>query len=248
MGKTVTTVGPSDTQPILISTAIAAFFIILMLLATGFVVNLTITQPLRQLASLTRRISKGDTSARARMPGRDEIFMVATSMNNMLDNIVRLIQETQAQRDNLQAQVEKLVSEVSGVGEGDLRVQAEVTADALGVLADSFNYMVEELGSLIVRVKMVAHEVESSTSTIFDRLTQLVETGDIQLNQIAGATVEVEHMADSSRQVADLAEVLFTVPRNAHQSAQADREALQQAVEGMGRMQEHVHETATQSQ
>src|SRR3989440_12908348 len=104
MSKTVTTVRASDTQPILISTAIAAFFIILIVLATGFVVNLTITQPLRQLASLTRRISKGDTSARARMPGRDEIFMVATSMNNMLDNIVRLIQETQAQRDNLQAQ------------------------------------------------------------------------------------------------------------------------------------------------
>src|SRR6266567_48357 len=248
MGKTVTTVGASDTQPILISTAIAAFFIILMVLATGFVVNLTITQPLRQLASLTRRISKGDTSARARMTGRDEIFMVATSMNSMLDNIVRLIQETQAQRDNLQAQVEKLVSEVSGVGEGDLRVQAEVTADALGVLADSFNYMVEELGSLIVRVKMVAHEVESSTSTIFDRLTQLVETGDIQLNQIAGATVEVEHMADSSHQVADRAGILSTVARDARQSAQGGREAVQQAVEGMGRIQDNVQETATKVQ
>ena len=248
MSKTVTTVGSSDTQPILISTAIAAFFIILMVLATGFIVNLTITQPLRQLASLTRRISKGDTSARARMSGHDEIFMVATSMNSMLDNIVRLIQETQAQRDNLQAQVEKLVSEVSGVGEGDLRVQAEVTADALGVLADSFNYMVEELGSLIVRVKMVAHEVESSTSTIFDRLTQLVETGDIQLNQIAGATVEVEHMADSSHHVADRAGILSTVARDARQSAQGGREAVQQAVEGMGRIQENVQETATKVQ
>src|SRR5207247_8486749 len=99
------------------------------------------------------------------MAGRDEIFMVATSMNSMLDNIVRLIQETQAQRDNLQAQVEKLVSEVSGVGEGDLRVQAQVTADALGVLADSFNYMVEELGSLIRRVKRGAHDAERSASS-----------------------------------------------------------------------------------
>src|SRR5260370_18391663 len=50
LGKTVTTVGPSDTQPILISTASAAFFIILMGPATGFVVNLTITQPFAHLA------------------------------------------------------------------------------------------------------------------------------------------------------------------------------------------------------
>ncbi|HCJ36042.1 MAG TPA: hypothetical protein DHV65_17320, partial [Ktedonobacter sp.] len=248
MGKAVTAIGAAETQPILISTTIAAFFIILMVLATGFVVNLTITQPLRQLASMTRRIAKGDTSARARTTGHDEIYLVATSMNNMLDNIVRLIQETQAQRDNLQAQVEKLVSEVSGVGEGDLRVQAEVTADALGVLADSFNYMVEELGSLVVRVKTVAHEVESSTTAIFDRLTQLVETGDIQLNQISNATVEVEHMADSSHQVADRAEVLYNVARDARQSAQGGREAVQQAVEGMGRIHENVQETSTKVQ
>src|SRR5437763_10876674 len=166
----------------------------------------------------------------------------------MLENIVHLIQEAQAQRDSLQAQVEKLVSEVSGVGEGALRVQAEVTAVALGVLADSFNYMVEELGSLVVRVKMVAHEVESSTVAIFDRLTQLVETGDIQLNQIGEAVVEVEHMADSSRQVANRANILYNVASDAQQSAQSGREAVQEAVEGMGRIHVNVQATASKVQ
>ena len=167
--------------------------------------NITITQPLRRLAMLTRRIAKGDTSARSKIVSSDEIAKVATAMNNMLDNIVHLIQETQAQRDSLQAQVEKLVSEVSGVGEGDLRVQAEVTADALGVLADSFNYMVEELGSLVVRVKMVAQEVENSTTMTFERMSQLVESADTQIKQIGAAAVEVEHMAASSRQSKNLA-------------------------------------------
>ena len=248
MGKIVTTVGPAETQPILAFTTIALFCTILVVVATGYVVNLTITKPLRQLASLTKRIARGNTNARANVAGHDEISLVASSMNNMLDNIVRLIQEVQFQRDNLQAQVEKLVSEVSGVGEGDLRVQAEVTADALGVLADSFNYMVEELGSLVVRVKMVAHEVESSTVAIFDRLTQLVETGDIQLNQIGEAVVEVERMADSSRQVANRANILYNVASDAQQSAQSGREAVQEAVEGMGRIHENVQATASKVQ
>ena len=248
MGKIVTTVGTAETQPVLAFTTIALFCTILVVVATGYVVNLTITKPLRQLASLTKRIARGNTNARANVAGHDEISLVASSMNNMLDNIVRLIQEVQFQRDNLQAQVEKLVSEVSGVGEGDLRVQAEVTADALGVLADSFNYMVEELGSLVVRVKMVAHEVESSTVAIFDRLTQLVETGDIQLNQIGEAVVEVEHMADSSRQVANRANFLYNVASEAQQSAQSGREAVQEAVEGMGRIHVNVQATASKVQ
>jgi methyl-accepting chemotaxis protein len=248
MGKTVTAVGPSQTQPIIISTVISLFCVVLVVLATGYIVNLTITQPLRQLASLTRRISRGDTSARARMAGRDEISTVASSMNSMLDNIVRLIQETQSQRDALQTQVENLVSEVSGVGEGDLRIQAEVTSDALGVLADSFNYMVEELGALIVRVKSVAQEVEDSTISILDHMGQLVETGDIQLNQIAQSTVEVEHMANSSRQVADRSQTLYSVAQDARRNAQGGREAVQQAVEGMGRIHQNVQTTANKVQ
>src|SRR2546421_7490538 len=248
MGKAITTVGSTQTQPILIATLAAFILTILIVIATGWVMNLTITQPLRHLDVLTKRIAKGNTNARARMSGRDEIFMVATSMNSILDNIVHLIQETQAQRDNLQAQVEKLVSEVSGVGEGDLRVQAEVTADALGVLADSFNYMVEELGSLVVRVKMVAHEVENSTTMTFERMTQLVESADTQIQQIGEAGLVIEHMADSSRQVAERAQTLYTIAREARQTAQNGRESVQQTVEGMGRINAYVQETATKVQ
>src|SRR3989440_9549206 len=248
VGNQVASVGTAQTNTILLASVIAFLCTVLLVAIIGYVVNLTITRPLRQLATLTRRIARGNTGARAEVAGRDEISLVASSMNNMLDNIVRLIQEVQFQRDNLQGQVEKLVSEVSGVGEGDLRVQAEVTADALGVLADSFNYMVEELGSLVVRVKMVAHEVETSTVAIFDRLTQLVETGDIQLNHIGEAVVEVERMADSSRQVADRANILYNVARDAQQSAEGGREAVQQAVEGMGRIHENVQATSSKVQ
>ncbi len=247
-GKTVSTVGPSQTQPVIIATVIAIASSVLIVVTIGWIINLTITTPLRRLAFLTRRIGRGDTTARAKIVGRDEINLVASSMNNMLDNIVRLIQDAQAQRDNLQAQVEKLVSEVSGVGEGDLRVQAEVTADTLGVLADSFNYMVEELGSLVVRVKMVAHEVESSTTLTYERMSQLVETADTQIKQITGAAVEVEKMADSSRQVAERAQVLYGVAREARQTAETGRGAVQQTVEGMGRIHEYVQDTSSKVQ
>jgi methyl-accepting chemotaxis protein len=248
MGKTVTTVGPSLTNPIVIGTIASVLITTLAIILTGWIVNLTILSPLRALVNLTRRIAKGDTNARSKVNSNDEIAKVATAMNNMLDNIVHLIQETQAQRDSLQAQVEKLVSEVSGVGEGDLRVQAEVTADALGVLADSFNYMVEELGSLVVRVKMVAQEVENSTTMTFERMSQLVESADMQIKQIGAAAVEVERMSSSSRQVAERAQSLYAVAREARQTAQTGRESVLQTVEGMGRINSYVQETSTKVQ
>ena len=241
-------VGMNQTQPIILGTSVAFLLTLGVVIFAGILVQRSITGPLTELVSLTRRISKGDTNARAHVSSHDEISIVADSMNNMLDNIVHLIQDTQAQRDVLQGQVEKLVSEVSGVGEGDLRVQAEVTADALGVLADSFNYMVEELGSLVVRVKAVAREVEESTTLTSDRMNELVETSDRQIKQIANAAIEIERMAMTSQQVAGRALALASSAREARVNAQGGRLAVQQTVEGMERIHANVQETSSKVQ
>ena len=55
-GKTVSSVGPSQTQPVLIATVLAIVVSLLIVFTTGWVINLTITQPRRRLASLTRRM------------------------------------------------------------------------------------------------------------------------------------------------------------------------------------------------
>lgn len=235
----------TQAHQIIFLTLIAFFGTIILITAIGYVAYRSITIPLHQLALLTRRIAKGDTKARAAITTRDEIYLVATSMNTMLDNIVQLIQEAEEQRDKLQSRVEKLISEVSSIGDGNLCVQAEVDDSELGILADSFNYMIEALGSLVVRVKSVAGEVASSTSKILNCMTQLVETDNSQLQQIARASAEVEQMATSSRNVAERSRVLFDVANIARQDTQLGREAIEQVMEGMGRINNNVQITAT---
>jgi methyl-accepting chemotaxis protein len=248
MGKAVTSVGTAQVLPIFVATLGALVLIILVIILTGYIVNQTITRPLGQLATITTRINEGKMETRAPVTGRDEIATVSNAMNGMLNNIVHLMQDAQTQRDRLQARVEKLVSEVCNVGEGDLQVQAEVTSDALGVLADSFNYMVEELSSLVVRVKMMAHEVENSTTMTFQSMVQLVGNGDVQIQQIGRATQEVENMADMNRQVAERAQALHMIADEALLTAEAGRESLQQTLEGIGRIQTYVQDTSSKVQ
>ncbi len=245
ISNTVAQVDAAQTGPIFLATLLAFLSTIVIVTAIGYIIYLTIVRPLHQLALLTRRIAKGDTYARATITGEDEISLVARSMNHMLDYIVQLVQEAQSQHDNLQAQVEKLVSEVSGIGEGDLCIQAQVTADAMGILANSFNYMIGELSSLVVRVKMVASEVDATTISILRRMAQLVETDRAQLMQIATANTQVELMTASSYKVAERAQALHSVARLAGQDAQTGREAVRQTIAGMGRINENVQTTAS---
>src|SRR5438045_7447585 len=55
-------------------------------------------------------------------------------------------------------------------------------------------------------------------------------------------------MADSSRQVANRANILYNVASDTQQSAQSGREAVQEAVEGMGRIHVNVQATASKVQ
>ncbi len=237
-------VSATQTNSLLSGTIIALVVTTSVVIILGFLMNLTITKRLRHVAALTRWIARGETDKRVRITGRDEIYMVAESMNTMLDNIVQLIQETKGQRDYLQAQVEKLVNEVSGVGEGDLRVQAQITTDALGILAQSFNYMIAELNSLIIRVKKHTREVEVSVANMYEQMTQLVEDTEIQLQQIAAATGEVVQMSLSGQKVTERVQVLDEAAKEARVSAHLGRTTVQQTTEGMGRINENVGTTA----
>jgi methyl-accepting chemotaxis protein len=108
--------------------------------------------------------------------------------------------------------------------------------------------MLEALSSLIIRVKMASHEVQASTTVMLTVLAQLVQASKAQLQEIAEATVEVGQMATSSRQVANRTHQLYDVVHEAQSASQRGRLSVQQAVAGMRRIYENVHETSLKVQ
>jgi len=170
---------------------IVLFLLLVVIFIAAFVMNRTITQPLAHLVAVTRRIEHGETGMRAQVRGRDEISVVAASINHMLDVIV-------GQHDLLQGQVARLVHEVGGIAKGDLRIQAEVPPGSLGMLAEFFNYMVGALSSMIIGLKQMADEVRDTTSSTQERMRRQVQTADEHLQQMEAATHEVQKMSGAS--------------------------------------------------
>ncbi len=243
MGTTVTQVGPSLTNPLLAYAAIALLFTLLIIITAGFLVNLTIIRPLNQLVTLTRRVARGETNARANLPGRDEIALVATSMNGMLDVTGRLMQEAQNRHMDLQAQIGKLIHEVHGIGEGDLRIQAEVLPTELGRLAEFFNLTAGQLNNLVVNMKMLARGVQNATLQTFGYMEQLVDNADTQMQNIVEANAETGNVSTLSRQVVERTRVLSDVAIEARSVAQRGRTAVQQTVDEMAQINKNIHVT-----
>jgi methyl-accepting chemotaxis protein len=224
---------------ILISNSIVLLLLLAVLFIAGFVVNQTIIKPLTDLVEVTRRIKNGEAAMRAQVYGRDEISVVADSINHMLDVIV-------GQHTHLQQRVTRLVNEVSGIAKGDLRIHAEVTPDSLGMLADFFNSMAEALGLMIMRVKEMADDVQNTAASTQERMRGQVQTADQHLYKIEVATHEVQKMSQASSQVAQSASRLGEKAKEARQSTLIGRERVQEIVRGMGDLHDITLQMAQQ--
>ncbi|GCF09302.1 methyl-accepting chemotaxis protein [Dictyobacter arantiisoli] len=239
---------PTRTNEIAFMVVMAFFGIIMLVVIIGTTTYRSIMLPLQQITLLTRRVAQGDLHARAPITAHDEISLVAASINKMLNSIMVVIEEMQTQSDVTQGHIARLVSEVRGIADGDLSIQTGVSDTSVGILADTFNYIIEELGSVVVRIKEVAHKVAISSSGVLDYLAETVDSNNIQLQQMSKASAEIETMAISSRAVTERAQVLYEVARDARQEVQRGDKATEKIVSGMERINTHVQTVCGKAQ
>ncbi len=120
-----------------VDTAFAFITLIIVFTANQWVQR-KVRERLASIADVCRDFMSGDRTVRVVVNGDDDVALMAQSVNALLDGYTASSPAVGAgggsEAAALQAQIEKLRQEVSAVGDGDLRIQAEVTPDTLGVL------------------------------------------------------------------------------------------------------------------
>lgn len=229
----------------------AALVVLVGVLGVNYFVRRSIQNRLLSLVEVCRNFAGGDRAVRATFTGDDEFAMLAMSLNSLLDSQNFTAGGSSAgaapvgsDAAALQAQIEKLLQEVSAVGDGDLRVQAEVTPDTLGVLADSFNYMIEELAKVVGRVQATAVQVTNGTRRILDRSAELANATEAQVDQISQTTQAVEELATFIQNVAHNARLSAEAAQDALRNANVGQDAVRQSIEGMSNIRDNVQETS----
>ena len=222
---------------------ISGLFFLALIAVVGFISDQSITEPISHIMDLFSQIGMGNYEARAEVTTGDEVGAMATSLNAMLDNTLTLIQ-TREERDAMQSSIMKLLDEISGVAEGDLTAEAEVTADISGAIADSFNLMIGQLRDIISGVQEATLQVSSSANEVQTTAEHLAQGSEAQAMQIADTSAAVEEMAVSIQQVSENATLSATVGEQALANAQQGTQAVQDTIEEMNRIRDQVQETA----
>ncbi|HYT34550.1 MAG TPA: methyl-accepting chemotaxis protein [Ktedonobacteraceae bacterium] len=238
-----------DTTTFVLVVVACAIVSLIGVLTANYFVQREVKSRILGLVDVCRDYASGDRNARAEINGDDEFAMLSRNLNALLDS-QGTSQNGAAFGSNgndaaaLQAQIEKLLQEVSAVGDGDLRVQAEVTPDTLGVLADSFNYMIEELAKVVGRVQTTAVQVTNATRRIIDRSDELTQASETQVSQISQTTEAVEALAIFIQNVARNAQLSAEAALEALRNANSGQRSVRQTIEGMVLIRENVQETS----
>lgn len=208
-----------------------------------FIIQKGITEQVRSMSETFRQISRGDYAARAEIYSRDELGTMAETTNTMLATTLSLIQSRE-ERDRIQESIRKLLDDVSGVAEGDLTKEAEVTAEMTGAIADAFNYMLSELRTVIGAVQSTTSNVNFSAQKVQHVTEDLAGNSQEQSERVRAASQVLQSVAQSIRDVALRANDAAGVADRALAGALAGGEAVRRTVEGMAGIRQHVQETA----
>ncbi len=237
-----------DHSTLILATVACAIIVLLGVMIVNYFIQHRIRDRVQRLVEICRDYTNGDRTARAVVNGDDDFAMLSMSINTLLDSqgnpAATSLGSVGSDAAALQAQIEKLLQEVSAVGDGDLRVQAEVTPDTLGVLADSFNYMIEELAKVVGRVQSTAVQVTNATRRILDRTAELTQASETQVAQISQTTEAVEALAIFIQNVARNAQLSAEMAQEALRNAATGQQSVRQTIEGMLLIRENVQETS----
>src|SRR5205809_3928587 len=131
-------------------------------------------------------------------------------------------QDSEHENKRNQEAILRLLNEMGNLADGDLTVQASVTEDVTGAIADSINFTIEELRTLVKGINSATDQVAKATQDTQSISNRLYEASQRQNREIQQASASVLQMAQSINEVS----------QGAAQSARVAEQSLSAAEKG----------------
>ncbi len=159
------------------------------------------------------------------------------------DARVRAFDSEQENKRNQEA-ILRLLNEMGNLADGDLTVQASVTEDVTGAIADSINFTIEELRTLVKGINSSTDQVTQATQDAQAISNRLFEASQRQSREIQQASASVLQMAQSINEVSQSASQSARVAQQSLTAAEKGGQAVQNQITGMNEIRSQIQDTS----
>jgi twitching motility protein PilJ len=233
---------PSFSQFLVLPIVISVILIIIGIVLIKIVLN-PLKRSIDNISEHFNKLAAGDVSVKYVEFDIGYLTEISTKMDKLQSGFQRKL-ATNEDKEKLQRQIKELLRIVSTAADGDFTVNAQVTADTLGALADSFNLMVSDLSALIRDVKKSAEHVALSTQGILENTTEMAAGADNQAKEIEQITALAKNMASVAENTNDSARRAAEAAIHAKEVAERGGAIVEQSIDSMHRIRETVTDTS----
>ncbi len=152
--------------------------------------------------------------------------------------------QSEAENKANQEAILRLLNDMADLADGDLTVRAMVTEDLTGAIADSINYTVEELRSLIVGINGATEQVTRVTGQAQQVSDELLQAAGKQSEEIENTNQTVRMIVQSVQGVASSAAQSSKVAHASLSAAEQGVAAVNNQIKGMNEIREQIQETS----
>ena len=154
-----------------------------------------------------------------------------------------LIESEQIKDKNQQA-ILQLLDDISDLADGDLTAEATVTEDFTGTIADSINFAIGELRSLVENVASSSEKLTGSANATRATSLQLADSAEHQAQEIAGVSAAINEMAITIDQVSSNSAESAAVAERSVSIAKNGSQVVRNTIEGMDTIREQIQDTS----
>ena len=191
------------------------------------------------------------SGGRSRVPLWSAIIFSLLALGTLLllgkvfldDARVRAFESEHENKRNQEA-ILRLLNEMGNLADGDLTVQASVTEDVTGAIADSINFTIEELRTLVKGINSATDQVTKATQEAQAISHRLYEASQRQNREIQQASGSVLQMAESISEVSQSAIQSAKVAQQSLSAAEKGAQSVQNQISGMHEIRAQIQDTS----
>ena len=184
----------------------------------GLIASRRLTNPLVRLSQASQAIASGNLDQTVAIEGVGELRVLSRSFNQMaqqlresfteLATVNRELEQRVAERtatlyeegQALQHEIEHLLDVVSAVEDGDLTIEAEVSARMTGLIGDTLNRLILRLGQVMAEVLGAAERVTYGTEYLERLAVAVADNVQQQFQSVAQVQTLMEEVNDQAQE------------------------------------------------
>lgn len=172
------------------------------------------------------------------------IIMTVRLAFSALNDINLSMRDMEKQNRHNQEAILRLLEEMGDLADGDLTVTATVADDITAAIADSVNFTIDALRSLVEQINSTTLQVASAAQETQATALHLTDASEHQAHQITEVSSAITRMAASIEQVSNNASQSSEVARQSVSLAVQGNGAVKKAIKGMDTIREQIQETS----